>query len=72
MMDERLNVAFTSETSKNDNSMCDCCHGVGKVMKLKMPRTEYFNGDKLSTEYRNWWVCDNCRLKLINVLRGDE
>ena len=72
MDDERLSVEFTSEMSKNDNCMCDCCHGLGKVLKLKLPRTEYFNGKKLSTEYRNFWICDDCRMKLNEALRGDE
>ena len=68
-MDDKLDVKFDATESKQSNCICDCCHGTGKVLMLKMPKTLYFDGNSLSTRYREMWICETCRAKLIEALR---
>jgi len=67
-----LNVKFPSEKSKHGGCSCDCCHGVSNVLKLKLPYTKYHDGKNLSTKYNDWWICDDCRVKLIKALEIQE
>ena len=63
-----LTVKFSSEVSGADNCMCHACHHIGRVVKLKLPLTMYHDGKRLSTTYSNYWLCFNCREKLIDAL----
>lgn len=65
-----LDVQFTASASATDNCICDCCHSVGKVIKLQIPETKYFDGRGLSTKYSGLWVCENCCSKLAVALGG--
>lgn len=73
MENEELTVRFPSKVSKADNCLCSACHHLGRVIKLGLPTTLYHNGNGLSTVYKNYWLCMNCRLKLTeSLMRGDE
>ncbi len=67
-MNEMLNVSFETVIGKNDNCFCSACHDVARVMKIKLPRTLYHNGVKLSTKYTEYWLCAKCRTKLSHAL----
>mgnify|MGYP003288057619 CR=1 FL=1 len=65
---ERFCVNFRAEISTADNCICNACHHIGWVIKLDLPETVYNNGGKLKTKYRPFWLCKNCRDKLVNAL----
>ena len=65
---ERKNVRFTSVLSTADNCICNACHGDGQVIKLSLPETKYFNGNRLTTKRYSYWLCRSCRDKLLNAL----
>ncbi len=67
-MDDKLDVKFNATESEQSNCLCNCCHGTGKALKLKIPETLYYNGKGLSTRYRDLWICETCREKLIAAL----
>ena len=71
-MSDRLDVRFASEMSRAENCFCDACHGTGRVVKLTMPQTLYFDGGTLSTKYHNYWLCAGCRTKLAHALDWPE
>lgn len=73
MANEKLTVKFHSDVCDADSCVCDACHNIGRVIKLKLPITKYFGGEKLSTNYSPYWLCFNCREKLTDALIwGDE
>lgn len=72
MLSERLYVEFRSNVSAADNCICNACHNVGRVIKLEVPETTYNNGGKLKTKYRPFWLCFNCREKLMSALMWGE
>ena len=63
-------VLFEAERLKGENKCCDCCFTIGKVTKLKIPVTKYYNHRTLETIYNEYWFCDECKIKLINALNG--
>ena len=68
-----VSVKFTGERSDYNNCVCAACHAIGYVTKLKLPETLFHrvrNTSKLKTEYRNYWLCDECMDKLIKELKG--
>ena len=65
---ERFYVEFRSEVSTADNCICNACHHIGYVIKLEVPETTYNNGGKLKTKYRPFWLCKNCRNKLLEAI----
>lgn len=69
---ERFCVAFRSEIGNTDNCICNACHHVGYVIKLEMPETTHNNGGKLRTKYRPFWLCRNCRDKLVKALEWED
>jgi len=72
MDSEKLEVTFSVKESEYDNCLCDCCHGTGHVLKVKMPTTLYKNGKDLTTNYSNLWLCNDCRKKLSDVLLNSQ
>ena len=58
---ERKTVIFRAKMSTADNCVCNACHNVGKVTKLTVPETKYFDGRKLTTHYFDFWLCMDCR-----------
>ena len=72
MANEKLPVKFSSKVD-GYTCVCDACHNIGRVIKLELPITKYFNGKRLSTNYSPYWICFNCREKLTDALIwGDE
>lgn len=69
---ERFCVEFRSEIGTADNCICNACHHIGYVIKLEVPETTYNNGGKLKTKYRPFWLCRNCRDKLVKALEWGE
>lgn len=72
MANERFCVEFRTTPSSADNCICNACHHVGRVIKLEVPETTYNNGGKLKTKYRPFWLCFNCREKLMKALMWGE
>lgn len=67
MANKELKVSFPAKISCADYCICNACHHLGRVVKLKLPETLYRNG-RLTTEYEAYWICLNCREKLMNAL----
>ncbi len=67
---ERLEVRFPAVMSNESNCICSACHGLGQVMKVKLPTTVYRGAKRivLSTAYDNYWLCNDCRRKLVEAL----
>ncbi len=65
-------VAFTSIISKSEFNVCDSCKKTSRVMKLRLPKTKYFDRKNISTEYFNYWLCAPCRTKLVYALDNPE
>lgn len=72
MTSERRTVLFQSTISDHDYCLCDACHGIGYVVKLKLPTTKYFDGSHLSTKHESYWLCRDCRNKLVMALEWGE
>ena len=68
MESERKTVFFESTISDHNYCMCDACHGIGYVVKLELPRTRYYDGSHLSVKYHTYWLCRDCRDKLVKAL----
>lgn len=71
-MDERKgNIFIQAVLSDYDSCQCDACHAVGRVCKIDLPETHYgLAGKGLTTEYNPYWLCDDCRQKLIEALQN--
>lgn len=63
-------VEFKAVASKYADCYCGCCHATGRVVKINMPRTLYHDGRRLTTRYKELWLCDSCREKLVAALKG--
>ena len=68
MKQEYLKVEFEAVESRAANCICDACHFIGSVKKLRLPRTKFYEGGKLSTIYTNYWLCDGCEDDLMDAL----
>lgn len=68
MTNDELKVDFPAKVSDADNCICTACHHIGRVVKLKLPETLYNGKGLLETEYSGYWICFNCREKLMNAL----
>ena len=72
MANEELKVSFPAKISNTDNCICNACHHIGRVVKLELPETLYDRKGLLKTEYSEYWICFNCREKLMNALMWGE
>ena len=69
---EKCEVSFPAEISACDNCICSACHDIGKVVRLKVPRTYYGDdGQTLITRYSNYWLCRKCTEKLVQRLNTE-
>lgn len=59
--DDFKSVKVTSEIGKATNCICDFCHAMGRVIKIQIPETKFFDGYKLTTKYTSMWLCESCR-----------
>lgn len=39
---------------------CECCHGTGKMARVRIPQTLFRNGKGLTTTSCTWWMCEEC------------
>lgn len=72
MEDEELTVSFYSEISTSEYCLCSACRHWGRVVKLALPRTFYRGGKELITQHQSYWLCFNCREKLMRSLMCGE
>lgn len=54
-------VKVTSEIGKATNCICDFCHATGRVIKVQIPQTKFYDGYRLTTKYSSMWLCESCR-----------
>lgn len=62
-------VEFNTALGAYDNHICTACHNVGRVLKLKLPATLFYDGKRLATKYYEYWLCSECREKLLHALQ---
>lgn len=67
-----MEVNFNGRFSESKYCGCDGCHTVNRVVKLELPITKYYDGKSLETKYRGYWLCDECRIALTNLLNRLE
>ena len=66
-----MSVNFNGRFSESECG-CNGCHAVARVAKLELPNTLYYNKKDLETRYREYWLCDECRLALTKLLNRLE
>ena len=69
---EKITANIPSKVSTSNSCICSACHGGGKVIQLKLPRTYYRDGFSLTTNYSNYCLCRECRDKLVKSLEWGE
>lgn len=65
---ERKEVAFAAEMSASEHCACDACHAEARVLKISLPYSKYYGCDELATRYREYWLCQSCRKKLMSAV----
>ena len=68
MENKELSVNFYSAISTYENCLRSACRNLGRVVKLTLPRTFYRGGKELTTQLKSYWLCFNCREKLMSAL----
>lgn len=71
-MRRKTDIVFPSNITQANNCLCSACHALGRVIKLAMPTTLYFDTEKLTTNYHPYWLCKECRDKLVRALDWEE
>jgi hypothetical protein len=61
-------IVFKSTLSRERNCLCDMCIEGGRVIKIGIPETKFFNGKTPSTRYTETWICESCRDHLVKAL----
>ena len=61
-------MTFPAKLSPSDKCLCSACHKVGRVVRLKLPETHYYDKLTLSTKYKEYWLCAECGSKLAEGL----
>ena len=69
---ESNKITFEAIMSKSDYCTCDSCHNIGKVIKINLPETKFFDGENLTTIAREYWLCDSCRTVLNYLLNNPD
>ena len=72
MENENIKVNFNSIVSTSEYCICSACHGLGRVIKVALPKSKYFNYKTLSTRHDDYWLCRECRDKLVEALEWEE
>lgn len=68
---KKADVTFTAKRRNSSCATCSACFGVGEVTVITLPHTYFRCGNNLYTEQKEYWVCDVCRKKLLDALRGE-
>ena len=69
---ERKPQTYKAARSRYDNCVCDSCFGIGTVTKFKLPYTCYHDRRHLTTKHTSYWICDECKQRLIEALENPE
>jgi hypothetical protein len=69
---ESIDVIFYSKMSDSDACICDACHDGGKVIMIVLPKTKYYDGDKLKTKWEEYWLCEKCHKKLLRSIEDPD
>lgn len=66
-----VNAKFSGVVGEK-GCVCDGCHEIGSVLKISCPRTSYLSrfSTILTTQFQEYWLCEKCKGKLLNVLMG--
>lgn len=65
---ERKEVTFAAEMSASEHCVCDACHAEAQVLKISLPYSKYYGSDELVTRFREYWLCQSCREKLMKAV----
>ena len=65
-------MEFNATISKHDNCICSACYDIGRVIKITLPLILNHDDEVISTPYREYWLCDSCKAKLIKALGVDN
>lgn len=68
-MPNQLAPKFVSVPSDSNACVCHGCHRIGRVLKIALPQTRYYDGINLETHYTKYCLCESCAEKLVFVLR---
>ena len=63
-------VEYSATRSMYNNCLCDACLEEGYVTKLVYPRTRYYDGKVKTQRHYELWICDNCKVKMIEALQN--
>ena len=64
----KADVTFTVKPGRSTRCLCSACFGVGQVLRVALPHTFLQCGKNLYTEYKEYWLCADCRKKLLAAL----
>lgn len=67
-----MDIEFKSKISDSVYCICSSCNDTGRVMKVSLPVTKFFDGHNLSTQHNEYWLCCKCRNKLSYALDFPE
>lgn len=65
-------LEFKSAISTADNCVCNACFGTGRVIKVGMLETHFDNKGVIRTWREDYWLCRECRDKLVKALEWEE
>lgn len=68
MAELKADVTFTVKRGRSSRCTCSACFGVGNVTVVTLPHTFLCCGKNLYTEYKEFWLCDDCRKMLLDAL----
>ena len=69
MAREKLPVSFETKKGRSTACLCSACHDTGTVTVVILPDT-HFENRELRTWYHEYWLCDDCKAKLLEALKG--
>lgn len=67
----KADVSFAAKRGRSSHCTCYACFDIGKVTVVVFPHTYFQCGKNLYTEYKEFWLCDDCRKKLLAALREE-
>lgn len=68
MINYKKDVRVTAEMSRYSDCCCDMCFKTDYVIKVRIPYTKYQKDGNLGTRYREMWMCESCRDKLVKAV----
>ena len=69
----RYSDYFDVEQIKSEYAQCDSCHRVGGgTADVRIPVTRYYDHERQIKKTYSYWLCKECRGKLMEALRKCE